>query len=219
MCWNKKKAGTRSSLITVASQHAISSTIVPSLLGAVAGSHEFRVRLRSANRSDCVAMLFSGAADLVILYQLAGELPGPNQEFLESSIIASDRLIPVVRTDSVLWRKAQKEGATLSVVSYPQQEFLGAACARLLYPALNEKYVIEEIAETALTSAALQFAVADVALAWVPETLAVTELANKNLVNLERQLPCLPLQVVIQRRKGIANERASRLWEEIVPII
>jgi len=205
-----------SPILTIASQHAISSTLVPPLLGSLATSERLRVKLRSANRSECTAMLFAGEAELAIVYQLENEHSGPSNDFLQSEIISGDHLIPIVKSDSAIHKSLEKPGSVLPIVGYPRQEFLGTAFARSILPAMDGKFVTDEISETALTSAALQFAAEGIAIAWVPASLAANMLKSGKISKVDGQLPSLALNVVIQRRKGQTGKQASKAWSTIL---
>lgn len=211
-----QSAGTRSSLLTLASQHAISATMVPRVLGVLGGSDDLRIRLRSANRNACVAMLLAGETELVMLYQMEDESGASQESFIETAVIGTDRLVPVIAKASPLTRDLANDHGVLPIVFYPPHEFLGQVLSSNLLPFVSETHVIENLAETALTSAALQFAVSGIAIAWVPETLASRDLADGTLVSLDDQLPSVPMNIVMQRRRGEHSEPLEKIWELIL---
>jgi LysR family transcriptional regulator, hypochlorite-specific transcription factor HypT len=71
-------------------------------------------------------------------------------------------------------------------------------------------------AETALTLAAVEMAAMGVAVAWVPESLAASRIADGKLVGLSATLPCIALDVTAVRLRGTAGPVEAEIWSRLV---
>jgi DNA-binding transcriptional LysR family regulator len=69
--------------IIIASQHAITATRTPAIVEKLSQHIDVNVRLRSANRDECLAMLMTRQADLLITYQSVTEAAADAGQFLE----------------------------------------------------------------------------------------------------------------------------------------
>ncbi|MGF1657899.1 MAG: LysR family transcriptional regulator [Rubrimonas sp.] len=195
--------------ITLACQHAISATVSPALVRALAEAGFEPVRIRSGNRDDCLVMLLSGAADLAVSYARAGGAPETAAGF-EERAIGGDRLIPVAHP--ALWRRPD---GRLPVVAYPPEVFFGALVGEL-WRELPEGVVPHRRAETALTLAAYRYALDGLAVAWLPLALVAEDLAAGRLRRPDDAGPDLPLDIRLIRLGGAGRETARRGWEVIL---
>ena len=158
--------------IVIASQHAITTFIAPSLVQRLLASRELDIRLRSANREECYALLLTRQADIVLLYVTERHPLAMESSFVEPHTLGSESLIPVFMASGVSNLNAQYKRGELPVVIYPKGVFLGRVLSDEILPRLRGVTSFRPKAETALTLAALQLALIGVAVAWVPETLA-----------------------------------------------
>jgi DNA-binding transcriptional LysR family regulator len=193
--------------ITLACQHAISATISPGLVRALSGAGLEPVRIRSGNRDDCLMMLLSGRADLVIGYAVPGA--GAEAGGFEACRVGGDRLVPVARPDL-----ARRPDGGLPVVAYPAEVFLGGLLAAH-WRALPEGVALHRIAETALTLAAYRYALDGLAAAWLPEALVADDLGAGRLRRVAGAGPDLALDIRMIRLGGQGRESARRGWDVI----
>jgi len=70
-------------------------------------------------------------------------------------------------------------------------------------------------AETALTLAALEMAAAGVAVAWVPQSLAQTGIAQGRVADLSALLPSCDLTVRAVRLRGTRGQAEDIIWGHI----
>ena len=103
----------------------------------------------------------------------------------------------------------------LPVVVYPGGVFFGSVVGDEVWPNLP-KLAFKPRAETALTLAALQFAMIGVAVAWIPETLARAHLASGDLVDLSTRLGSRPLKLAAVRLRGARSQTEQDAWEAIL---
>ena len=161
------------------------------------------VRLRSANRDECVRMLLAGLADIVLLHRLPGE---------PVADLAADVLLPVA-TDG---EAARLEAGELRLIAYPGEVFLGRVFAAVMAPALPEGLCLRVRAETALTPAALRLALEGAGVAWLPRFIAREAVSAGRLRDLSDRLPTAELRVCAMRHRTRRSDAAERAWSLIL---
>ena len=194
------RAGRR---LVVAGQHAIATALAPRLIGQL-GALDLDIRLRSANRDECVTLLLRREADLALIYDVEAGAPIAGREFLETAGVGADRLVPVFATAAMPALNAAFAEGELPVVAYPADVFLGVVQRRALFPAAARMCRLRPKLETALTSAALRCAASGVGVAWVPESLARADVESGALTALDGALPVLAMRILLARVAGSA---------------
>ena len=86
---------------------------------------------------------------------------------------------------------------------------------RKILPALPSALRPLAKAETALTLAAMEMALAGFAVAWVPHSLAGRHISEKRLDDLSAALPACDLNVTALRLPGEDRPAAQEVWEWI----
>ncbi len=205
-------------LLVLGCQHSISTAVAPALVKALSESTDARIRIRSANRDECYALLLTGEVDIALMYQTENETPPPRSDFLETLVIGSDEFIPVIGNDLQIQKKLRRSKGKLDIIGYPENVFLGKVFTQFIVPRISKSFDIRWVAETGLTPAALQFALSCVGIAWVPRSLAQGMLESGNLVDLGRKLPTLNIEIcALKRKEETAPEAiASAVWQWIV---
>ena len=201
--------------IVLASQHAITTAIAPFLVRLIVATHDFDIRLRSANRDECYALLLTRQADIVLFYATDRHPLPMETNFVELHDLGSENLIPVFQTARMGELDAALDRGELPVVVYPRGVFFGSVVGDEVWPNLP-KLAFKPRAETALTLAALQFAMIGVAVAWIPETLARAHLASGDLVDLSTRLGSRPLKLAAVRLRGARSQTEQDTWETIL---
>ncbi|PZQ97226.1 MAG: hypothetical protein DI533_16045 [Cereibacter sphaeroides] len=213
-----RRADRRSSnRIVIASQHALTATLTPAILdGILGGGAEIFMRLRSANLDGCFALLLSRQADIAIVYRLPGEQHPISAGYIETALIGVDRLLPVYAMAKVSELNERFALGRLPYIAYPSDVFLGQVMERKIAPRLHRITDPVPNAETALTLAALEMAVAGVAVAWVPETLARPGIEAGRLADLSETLPHVELEITAVRLVGAAGQVEDRAWAHLL---
>lgn len=206
----------RSNRIVIASQHALTTSLTPSILRGIQtrGEGTF-VRLRSANLDECFAFLLSRQADIALVYRVPGDDQPVNAAYLETITICADRLIPVFSRAALQGPAARIAGGELPYIAYPREVFLGRTMERLILPGFRSATRPVVAAETALTLAALEMAAVAVAVAWVPASLARTRIRSGELADLSGTLPSCELEVTAARLSGKTGAAEGRVWEQL----
>lgn len=205
-----------SNRIVIASQHSLTTSFAPRIIQAIQErGEELFVRLRSANLDECFGLLLSRQADMAIVYaapDLGDQFSG---DYLESTDIGPDRLVPVLRPDRA--GALLGEGATgdIPYVAYPPEVFFGTIMSDRILTQLGHGRSALPMVETALTFAALELAAAGVGVAWVPETLARRDIAQGRLADLSATLPGCALAVRAVRLRGAHGPAELVVWNQI----
>jgi DNA-binding transcriptional LysR family regulator len=202
-----------SNRVVIACQHSLTAMRVPALLQKLpADQEEIYVKLRSANLAECAGMLLSRQADLAIVYRLPDDATDLGSDFLEEKTIGADRLIPVFNAPMRQLAAADSIGAVVPYITYPSDVFMGQVMERKILPFLNPKLRHAPKVETALTLAAIEMAAIGMAVAWVPESLALERLKTGALFDLSHMMPTCDLTIVGMRLQGTPNIAEAAVW-------
>lgn len=204
--------------IVLVSQHAITTSIAADLIGRLTKTKDISVRLRSENRDECYALLMTKQADITVVYQSATTPLLIDEHFLEQYYLGEEPLIPVFSTAKLPKLMEEYEKGELAIINYPADVFLGQVVAQEVFPHLPAGIFIRKKAETALTLAALQFALGGVGLAWIPHSLASKDLASGDLTDLSVFLPSTLLSTTAIRMMGPKSAVEEDFWQTMTLI-
>lgn len=199
------------SRVVIGSQHAITTSILPTLIADKFDGLDITIRLRSANRSECTAMLITKEADLIVIFRSVEEISTIPEEYIEEKLISQEKLIPVC---SAKVRRAIANG-DLPIVAYPSDVFLGKLLETHIFPSIQESFRIDARVETALTVAALQLAACDIGVAWVPETMLVQLPTASTVTAVDDLLPSTQIAVTAMRLIGKKSNVEDQVWAAI----
>lgn len=201
--------------IVVASQHAITTSIAPQLIRRLAEEFDIHIRLRSANRSECFAMLATRQADLMLTYRHAEEELPFHAPVFEDMELRSENFIPVYARSGMDRLNDTMRSGYLPIIAYPGDVFLGEVMNRHIVPLLREFTVVKTRAETALTLAALQLAREAVGVAWVPRSLATHDIAEGILTELDETFGRAGLLIGATRLSGPKSKSEDIAWDMV----
>ncbi len=201
--------------IIIASQHAITTSVAPSLIKDLAAHNSLNTQLRSANRDECYALLMTKQVDLILIHHSQIDQIPAQDSFFQQYELGQERLIPVCATDELSRIKKEYESGHIPVVAYPSDSFLGQVIDREVFLPMRPDMAINKIAETSLTLAILPLALAGIGVAWIPNSLAVPDLANGKLSELNDLFPCCELRVMAIRLQDSESKIEPAVWETI----
>jgi DNA-binding transcriptional LysR family regulator len=201
--------------IVIACQHAITATLAPQLVETLLRKTDISIRLRSANRDECLAMLMTMQVDLLISYQSAAEAAAEPEDFLERSDLGGEALIPVFASSRMAFLNESYARGELPIIAYPNDAFLGRLFNEVILPRMSEAAFIRRKVETALTLAALEFARKGIGVAWIPASLASESVEDGRLQDLSRSLPTTDLTIAALRLKGERSASEDLVWSEL----
>jgi LysR family transcriptional regulator, hypochlorite-specific transcription factor HypT len=203
------------SRIVIASQHAITATRAPAIVEMLSKRIDVSVRLRSANRDECLALLMAKQADLLLNYQSGTEAAADPGEFLERANIGTERFIPVFSAARLGLLNSSYARGELPIVAYPSDAFLGRIFNEEVLPQIPRGEFVRRKVETALTLAALQLAISGVGVAWLPDSVAHDPIRSGLLCNMSDVLPSAILSIAAIRLTGAHTDIEQFLWQEI----
>jgi DNA-binding transcriptional LysR family regulator len=207
----------RDNQIIIASQHAITTSVAPTLIKNLATINGLTTLLRSANRDECYALLIKKQVELILIYYSESDELPEQQDFFQKHELARERLIPVcLKSERALIAQQQQRKGWIPVVSYPSDSFLGQVLEREIFFRLRSELSIHRVAETSLTLAILPMTLAGVGVGWLPDTLVAPELKSGALVDLSEEFPCCELRVMAIGLKSTESARSLSAWETVV---
>lgn len=198
-----------------ACQHAITTTVSPWIVRALTRDGAGSVRVRSGNQDECLVQLLAGEADFAVMYGLPGEQAPLLVGAVDVAVLGHDMLIAV----GIPALRAAAAGGPIPAISYPSDVFLGQIFDRNIAPRLRPGLRMVTKAETALTLAALQFALSGIGIAWLPQSLVAGALAAGQLVRLDGPgagLPSQALEVRVIRLSQGQTGATEAAWHEIL---
>jgi DNA-binding transcriptional LysR family regulator len=188
--------------LTLACQHAITTTHSPAIVAVLTQDQGRPVRVRSENREECLLRLLAREADLAVVYDVPEVAPLAMGAAFERVPLGLERLLPVAAPTLMT-------ADDMPYVGYPGDVFLGQVMDRALLPRIAPGLRLRRCAETALTLAAHEYARRGIGLAWLPEAMAQPDLDAGRLVSLAPRLPALDMALWMLR---LAGQGAG--WEE-----
>ncbi len=201
--------------IVIASQHAITTSVAPSLIKDLVAYDSINTQLRSANRDECYALLMTKQVDLILIHHSEIDQIPTQDSFLQQYELDRERLIPVCATDELSKVKTEYQSGHIQVVGYPADSFLGQVIVREVFSRMRPDTAINRIAETSLTLAILPLTLAGIGVAWIPDSLAAPDLANGKLSELNDLFPSCELRVMAIRLRDSESKIAPSVWETI----
>ncbi|WP_306152865.1 LysR family transcriptional regulator [Roseovarius sp. MMSF_3281] len=197
--------------ISLACQHAITTTVSPALVRHLTEATGASVRVRSGNRDECLLMLLSGEVDLVVSYDLAGTDAAPTPAFHDHSL-GQETLRPVCIPAVA---QTLHEGP-LPVITYPREVFLGQVMESHVWPRLPTGTHLHRKAETALTLAAYHYALDGIGVAWLPGSLVAQDLEAGTLLDPFGTELQITLETRLLRLRESARDSALEAWDILV---
>lgn len=197
--------------LTFVCQHALTSTISPQVVRAVAKDGVTSVRVRSGNQDECLMLLLSKEVDLAIMYALPDDSSFAISSAFETVSLGEDLLAPVC---APLLRDAASS-AVIPIIAYPADVFLGQVFTRMISHQILQGVTLMPIAETALTLAMLQLAVSEIGIAWLPLSLVAKPLEQGDLIRVDTVLPAQILSIKMVRLRATHTERNEVIWRHL----
>jgi DNA-binding transcriptional LysR family regulator len=204
--------------VTIATQHTLSIALFPAFVYKFHRAYpRSTIRLRSANRDECFALLMTGQASVLVAYE-TDEFPvSADDALIERAPVRLDRLVPVVSRDHAE-RLLPKPGDSrqLDVVGYPDDVFFGKILGLRVFPDLAQSHFIVPVCETALVPAVVGLAREGAGIAWVPESILAHTNVDNCLIDASEVLPSYQLTVSAMRLKTPRAQIAEHVWNELL---
>ncbi|ESR24886.1 LysR family transcriptional regulator [Lutibaculum baratangense] len=203
---------TQNSLV-ISCQHAITTSVAPTLVRGLGGEPHLNVRLRSGNREECFAQLVTRQADIALLYQTHREPLAGADDYVELIELGPEPLLPVFPTRRLDELAAARTAGGIPVVAYPADVFLGKVTRQEIFPDLE--LLVHPRAETALTPAIKELVCAGVGVGWLPRSLVAAELRAGVLQDLSGDLPSCTMTIAAMRLRTNRLASVERVWRAV----
>ena len=201
--------------IIIGAQHTLSIVFLPQFIAHLQSLlPATTIRLRSGNRDEIFALLMTRQAMLLIGYETATYPLDADEALLEKIVLEQDRLIPVASAEMIASRPVS-EARELNIIAYPQKVFFGALLHNDILPALNERFAVTTVCESALVPAIAELALAGVGIAWLPSALVAPHLRSGRLRDLETYIGSADLQIVAARLKTPSSSTLDLVWKQL----
>jgi DNA-binding transcriptional LysR family regulator len=205
-------ASAEKSSLVITSQHSLATTRATAIVERLDGVPAIDgVRLRSANRDDCIRMIIVGEADIALVHRTPAERIWNRSSEIEMAALSSERFIPVATP----LENNQLSHGRLRLIGYPVDVFLGQVFAASIAPHLPETLEVRHRAETALAPAAHALARESAGVAWLPETMVRFDLASGRLNDLSSALPSSVLELVAVRTFRPRDRAHEEAWNRL----
>ena len=203
--------GTTRPRLTLGCQHALTTTLSPSLLRLLGREGQTELRVRSGTRSECHMMLLRQEVDFGLIYETPEDALQFDAVLFEKIPLGTDALIPVANLREAHLRHALNEG-DLPLITYPANIHLGEVLRVHILPALARGTSVYSVAETGLTPAVLQFLRQGLGFGWLPRSIAQEALERGELSDLSDQLPSAKLDVCVIRGHADDSLVSREAW-------
>lgn len=216
-----KSEVSNTSRMTVAAQHSLTASILPSILDRVNTLLPHRkYRVRSENKDVCVTLLARGEADVLILYETGTTMASIAGHVAVKRVIGHDELVLVATPQLALSiRKALQKTASSASVSkyevpvllYPSESFFGQAIWEEAMPELKRKHDVAIQCVSAFAFGQRAMAEAGLGAAWLPGALAQDAVAKGRLVIMNDVVAAIQVEIVAYISKISNNPDVSFL--------
>jgi LysR family transcriptional regulator, hypochlorite-specific transcription factor HypT len=182
--------------ITIAAQHTLAASYVPSFLVRLqdlGGEQNFRIR--SENRSDSVSMLMRGEAEILITYDTLQSPCNISAQLAQRHVLGQDELKLVASPQLHKILSAVESGDRVPMLCYPPDSFFGQAVRAEALPDLmrRQQVIVRCVSEFAM--GLRELALISQGAAWLPASLIQDDLARGRLLPLNQLGQSVPLEI------------------------
>jgi DNA-binding transcriptional LysR family regulator len=183
--------------ITIAAQHTLATAHVPALLTrlqALSPGQSFR--LRSDDRSDCIARLVRGEVDILIVYETDPTrcaIPAP---MARREVLGSDELVLAAAPSLRATLARMRPGEAVPMLCFPPESFFGQVVRAQAMPELmrSQQVVVRCVSEFAM--GLRELALIGQGAAWLPASLIADDLRRGRLQPLRGMGRSVPMDIV-----------------------
>lgn len=197
------------SVVTLAAQHSLIVSTFPDFAALARRRLPMAAfRVRAANQNDCISLLLSGEASLLMCYEREGAGEMPFAPSVIRSIWGRDRLIRVAGGDL---RFALRQGGDppedAPALGYPPGSFFGELLGQGAKPGSPVSGPV--VVESAFAPGIKEMALAGLGVGWLPASLVEAELRSGALIVCGGADEAIPLRITLHARPS--DEIAARL--------
>jgi len=209
----------RHSRVVVVAQHSLSISLLPTVAAALSRLHpDVSLRVRSANRSDSLALMLTGQASIFFYHDADSHPLAIGDDAMEKHTLGHDTFVPV--GNAAILQELTMDGwgsRPLPVIGYPIEVFFGQLFHEAVRPAMAQGTVVNLKIESALVPSVLAMAIAGLGAAWVPRQAAIKALSDRALFDLSDWLPSVDLRIIAARVPS-SMSTTQVVWESFPAI-
>ncbi len=184
--------------ITIAAQHTLAAAYVPDFLARLQRlDPEQSYRIRSENRTDSVAMLMRGQAEILITYETAQTRCGIPAPMARREVLGADELVLVASPALHASLTRLREGDPVPMLCFPPESFFGQVVRAEALPELmrRQPVVVRCVSEFAM--GLRELALIGQGAAWLPASLITDDLRRGRLRLLPTLGRSVPMDIVV----------------------
>lgn len=184
--------------ITIVSQHTLAVSYVPEFLEQLRNlSPGQNFRLRSENRSDSVAMLMRGQAQILITYETPLSLCSVPSQMASRYVLGQDTMMLVACPALYKQFRKLREGEVMPVLSYPPESFFGQVVRVEALPQLMRRQQVSVCCISEFALSLRELAMIGQGAAWLPMSLIEDDLQQGSLIPLDWLGSSVSLDIVV----------------------
>ncbi|WP_158289021.1 LysR family transcriptional regulator [Rubrivivax albus] len=171
--------------ITIAAQHTLAAAYVPGVLARLQSLNPGqRYRIRSENRTDSVAMLMRGQAEILITYETAQTPCGIPAALARREVLGRDELVLVANPGLHDSLSRAVAASAVPMLCFPPESFFGQVVRADAMPELMRQrpVVVRCVSEFAM--GLRELALIGQGAAWLPASLIHDDLRHRRLLPL-----------------------------------
>lgn len=183
--------------ITIAAQHTLAAAYVPAFLARLQSlSPGQRYRIRSENRTDSVAMLMRGQAEILITYETAQTPCGIPSALARRELLGTDELVLVAQPALQASLLRAGAGDPVPMLCFPPESFFGQVMRSDAMPELmrRRQVVVRCVSEFAM--GLRELALIGQGAAWLPRSLIREDLRHRRLLPLPQLGQAVTMDIV-----------------------
>lgn len=204
-------AGKAAKTLQFAATHSLSFTFFPRWIRrAERGAPIEAVRLLSDSMANCEQMLLQGQVQFLLCHGDPNASPLFEPTRFHSKVIGSDVLLPLVSPVGL----PNDAGDTLPYLAYSADSGLGRIVSARLANRATPR-ALEPLFSNHLAAVLMSMALENKGIAWLPESLAESEVADGALVRVFDQDWDIPLQIQLIRPKAPLSDFAEAFWARL----
>jgi DNA-binding transcriptional LysR family regulator len=183
--------------ITIAAQHTLAAAYVPAFLARLQSlSPGQSYRIRSENRTDSVAMLMRGQAEILITYETAQTPCGIPSALARREVLGTDDLVLVAQPALHATLARAGAGDPVPMLCFPPESFFGQVMRSDAMPELmrRRQVVVRCVSEFAM--GLRELALIGQGAAWLPRSLIRDDLRHRRLLPLPQLGQAVTMDIV-----------------------
>lgn len=183
--------------MVLAAQHSLAASYLPTFLEELrAILPEQRLRIRSENRDDGVALLVRGQADILLTYETRQTSSSVPPQMATSCALGEDALVLVASTQLCAADDFLQPDRPLPLLCFPPESFFGQAVRAHALPELMHARLVSVQYVSEFSLGLREMALIHQGVAWLPRSLIAQDLSQGRLCELAALGSSVPLQIV-----------------------